>query len=207
MVVLKSRAERIQKVLARRQPTLRVFMEKVVNEHNFSAILRTADAVGVLHVHYVYSRCADPPIHPRITQGAHHWLRLHREESAPAALERLRKEGYRILVTRVDPTARDFREVDYTGNVVVVVGNEHEGVSPEVAALADERLWIPMVGMARSLNVSVATALVLYEAFRQREAQGMYATPQLPEEEARMLFDRWTLGRRLAERGISRDTS
>ena len=206
MVVLKSRAERIQEVLARRQPTLRVFMEEVVNEHNFSAILRTADAVGVLHVHYVHSR-SSPPIHPRITQGTHHWLVLHREESARAALKRLRNEDFRILVTRVDPAARDFREVDYTGKVVVVVGNEHEGVSPEVAALADELLWIPMVGMARSLNVSVATALVLYEAFRQREAKGMYATPQLPEEEARVLFDRWTLGRRLAERGLSREGS
>ncbi len=203
--MLPRRRERILQVLARRQPTLRVFMEAVVNEHNFSAILRTADAVGVLHVHYVYPRNSAPPIHPRITQGTHHWLELHREDSAPVALERLRREGYRILVTRVDPAARDFREVDYTGKVVVVVGNEHEGVSPEVAALADERLWIPMVGMARSLNVSVATALVLYEAFRQREACGMYATPQLEEKGIQALLERWTLGRRLAERGISRD--
>jgi len=206
VVVLKSRAQRIQAVLARRQPTLRVFMEEVVNEHNFSAILRTADAVGVLHVHYVYSRSPDPPLHPRITQGAHRWLVLHREESAKEALMRLQKEGFRILVTRVEG-ARDFREVDYTGKVVIVVGNEREGVSPEVAALADEILWIPMVGMAKSLNVSVATALVLYEAFRQREGKGMYATPQLSEEEARALFDLWTLGRRLAQRGLPREGS
>lgn len=199
MVVLKSREERIREVLARRQPTLRVFMEEVVNEHNFSAILRTCDAVGVLHVHFVYSRGRELPIHPRITQGTHHWLVLHREEDPVAALLRLRGEGFRILVTRVDGDARDYREVDYTGPTVIVVGNEHEGVSPEVAALADETLWIPMVGMARSLNVSVATALVLYEAFRQREARGMYATPQLTPEEEEAFFHRWTLERRVQE--------
>lgn len=191
------RLERIQQVLAKRQPTLRVFMDEVVNEHNFSAILRTCDAVGVLYVHFTYTRGEELPISNRITQGAHHWLRLIREEDPLEALQRLRKEGFQIVATVPDPKAQDFRTVDYTLPTVVLVGNEARGVQPSLLRASTHRIWIPMHGMAQSLNVSVATAVILYEAERQRRQAGMYDRPQLSPTEMETLLRIWTLERRI----------
>lgn len=193
------RLERIQEVLARRQPTLRVFMDEVVNEHNFSAILRTCDAVGVLYVHFTYTRGEVLPISNRITQGAHHWLRLIRESDPLEALERLRREGFQIVATVPDPHALDFRAVDYTAPTVILVGNEARGVRPDLLQAATHRIWIPMHGMAQSLNVSVATAVILYEAERQRKRAGMYDRPQLTPQETEALLQAWTLERRIVQ--------
>jgi tRNA (guanosine-2'-O-)-methyltransferase len=84
----------------------------------------------------------------------------------------------------------DFREVDYARPTAILVGAELYGVSEEALEAADRTVRIPMVGMARSLNVSVATALLLYEAYRQRERAGMYERSRLdPETRARLRFE------------------
>ncbi|NPB09437.1 MAG: tRNA (guanine-N2)-dimethyltransferase [Thermodesulfobacteria bacterium] len=189
-LVVETRLARINDVLDRRQPDLRVFMERVVNYHNVSAILRTADAVGVLHVHYFHED--DLPINDAVTRGAHQWLILHREENVAEGLRRLKASGFQIVATGLFPETVHFREVDYTRPTVIVVGHELLGISEEVREEADIIVKIPMYGMVQSLNVSVATAVVLYEAERQRVAAGFYDTPRLSEEERREILDRWT---------------
>lgn len=79
----------------------------------------------------------------------------------------------------------------WTGPVALLVGAELDGVSAEGLALADETIEIPMAGMVRSLNVSVASALLLFEAFRQRQERGMYGASRLPEREFRTLLFEW----------------
>jgi tRNA (guanosine-2'-O-)-methyltransferase len=103
----------------------------------------------------------------------------------------LRREGYRILATRLEPDAQSLFECDLTGPVALVLGNEHRGVSDEAAKRADGRLYIPMRGMIESLNVSVAAAVLLYETLRQRLAAGTLAVPALPPERYDALYKDW----------------
>ncbi len=190
-LVLERRLERFREVLRRRQKDLVVFVENVKNEHNFSAILRTCDAVGVHRVLYYYEGKGDVSVNEGISLGAQRWLFLERVDNVSAKLEELKEEGFQLVVTWIGEGSVDFREVDYTRPTVVVVGNELKGVSEEVARLADVRIIIPMMGMVRSLNVSVATAVILYEAQRQRQEKGMYERPSMSEEEIEEVIERW----------------
>jgi tRNA (guanosine-2'-O-)-methyltransferase len=88
--------------------------------------------------------------------------------------------------------AVDFREIDYTRPTCILMGQEKTGITQEALDLADQDIIIPMIGMVQSLNVSVASALILYEAQRQRQNAGMYerSNSMLPEEEQqRLLFE------------------
>ncbi|KYJ85866.1 TrmH family RNA methyltransferase [Sulfurovum riftiae] len=187
------RLARIDSILLYKQPTLKVMLDDVHSSQNLSAILRTCDAVGVQHLYYTTEDDHDLRIHKTITQGAHRWVERIRIDSAEKRrfLQEKQKEGYRVVVTHLEEGAVSFREVDYMGPTVIVMGNEKEGVSSEILSLADEMIIIPMQGMVQSLNVSVATALVLYEAQHQLEKAGRYDTPQLPKEEREIIKKAW----------------
>ncbi len=102
----------------------------------------------------------------------------------------LRERGFRIVAAHPSPDAADFRDMDYTTPTAFMMGAELLGVSDEGLELADAHVRIPMLGMVHSLNVSVATALLLFEAARQREAAGMYEASRLePDEFRRRLFE------------------
>lgn len=185
------RLERIGRVLEQRIPDLTVVMENIHDPHNVSAILRTCDAVGVLGVHLLYTQEAFPKIGRKSSSSASKWVDRRRHTSVRECYAALREKGFRILATRLDPTSASLYEADLTGNVALVLGNEHRGVSDEAAAGADALLSIPMRGMIESLNVSVAAAVCLYEALRQRLARGPLPRPSLPAEEFRALLDDW----------------
>lgn len=183
------RFKRLARALRRRQPDLTVLLERVHKSHNLSAILRNCDAVGVLEAHAI------PPeeglqIHSHTSAGTAKWVRLVRHRTIQAAIGDLKGRGFRILAAHPDPDAVDFREVDYTLPTALMVGGELLGLSGEALVLADERISIPMVGMAQSFNVSVAAALLLFEAYRQREAAHMYDESRIaPEDMERILFE------------------
>ncbi len=185
------RLKKLVEILLRRQKDLVLFSENVKNEHNFSALIRTADAVGVLNIYYTYDGNKTKIYNEHITMGSHKWVFLHKVNNAVETLKKLKEEGFQIVATRLAENSLHFREVDYTKPTVVIVGNELDGVSEEVAQVADFNVVIPMYGMAQSLNVSVATAVILYEAQRQREAKGMYEKPQLTLEEIKTILRKW----------------
>ena len=197
------RFHRLRAVLSRRQPDLTVLMEKVNKTHNFSAILRNCDAVGVLDAHVV------PPahgldLHHTSSAGTRKWIQVHRHPDVAAAVDELHRAGFQILAAHPSEGARDFREMDYTVPTAFMMGAELYGVSDEGLALADGHVVIPMLGMVHSLNVSVATALLLYEAQRQRAAAGLYAPRSLEGEAWQRTLFRWaypTLARRLDAEG------
>ena len=193
MLLTPERIAKIEKLLDRRQPCLQVMLENVHDSHNISAVMRTADAVGVLDFYYSLELSGHVKTHKTITQGAHRWLRRERipTQSRVEFLKRKRKEGMQILVTELSEESLDFREVDYTRPTLLLFGNEKEGVTPEVSALATRRIVIPMHGMVQSLNVSVAAALVLFEAERQRNRVGFYDRPRIDPELRRELLERW----------------
>jgi len=185
--------ERRQRIIATacaRQPGLSVFMERVHKPHNFAAILRTCDAVGVMHAHAVPGERGLPALN-NTAQGAQRWVGLTRHGDTGAGLAALGEAGFALVAAHFSPRAVDYRDVDYTRPTVIVLGTEKFGVSPEAAGLCPSHVVIPMHGMTRSLNVSVACALVLYEAERQRRAAGMY-TPGDPEQSPyRELIEHW----------------
>ena len=194
------RLRKLVEILLRRQKDLILFSENVKNEHNFSAIIRTCDAVGVLNIYYTYDGNKTKIYNEHITMGSHKWVFLHRVENAVETLKSLKEKGFQIVATRLVGNSVHFREVDYTKPTVVVVGNELEGVSEEVASVADYNVVIPMYGMAQSLNVSVATAVILYEAERQRSQKGFYNKPQLTLEEIKKILQKWAYEDIIADR-------
>ena len=197
------RFHRLRRVLDRRQPDLTVVMEHVHKPHNLSAILRNCDAAGVLEIHAVPSEDG-LQLHHGTAAGSSKWVDVREHADTGAAVEHLHGEGFEVLAAHPGDDAVDFREVDLTRPTAILMGAELHGLTDRALALADRRVAIPMMGMVRSLNVSVATSLLLYEALRQRDAAGMYDTPRLdPERRRRILFE-WAwprVARTLRERG------
>ncbi len=165
-------------------PDLHVVLEEVSNTHNASAVARTCDAAGVLHVDVIYAFPEAFPVNEAISTGAEKWLNLTRYSSARDCLARLKQQGLAVVATHLGSDAVPYSAVDYARPVAIVFGNESEGISPAALALADHVIKIPMTGMAQSLNLSVSVGIVLYEALRQRLAAG-YAPRLTPEEYGR----------------------
>jgi len=197
-----ARLARIDDILTRKQPTLQVMLDNVHNSQNLSTIIRSSDAVGVLDIYYSSKENETLRIHKTITQGAHRWTHRHRIQDGDTVkfLQEKKKEGFQVVVTHLEERAVSFREVDYTKPTLIVMGNEKEGVSNEVIAEASEVIVIPMQGMVQSLNVSVATALILYEAQRQRENTGLYAKPQISVEKRKSIKEAWVYRDTVARR-------
>ena len=183
------RRARLDAVLARRQPDLTVFAENLHKTRNFSAMVRTCDAVGINEVH-VYQEEDGLRRHWNTSQGAEKWLRVHAHESPAEACSHLQAAGYKLVAAHLGETAVDYRDVDYTQPVALVLGTELFGVSEATLAMSDTQVRIPMMGVTQSLNVSVACAVVLFEALRQRQAAGLYDRCRLDQAElARQRFE------------------
>jgi len=186
------RKDKIKQTLRRRQPDLTVVIENIYDPHNVSAILRSCDAAGVMEVQLLYTNEAFPKIGKKSSASANKWITTRRFQSAETCFETLRSEGFIILATHLEKDSRSVYEFDLTRKTALVFGNEHRGVSDEIAALADENFQIPMFGMIQSLNVSVACAVTLFEAVRQRTVHGDYATQKLSDRELNTLLDDWS---------------
>ncbi len=198
-LVTEARFQRIVHFLTTRQETLRLFLDNVKNIHNISAVIRTCDATGIFYLHYYLSE-PSMSINRGISLGSERWIRRLRVRERVAFLDRMREEGYQCLATSTEGPAADYRDVDYTCPTLLIFGNEREGISEEVARLATQFIRIPMVGMVKSLNISVACAIILYEAFRQRDQKGMYRTPSLPADLFSSYLKKWTVEDRLAKK-------
>jgi len=184
------RIKRLEAVLRRRQPDLTVLLENVHKPHNLSAILRTCDAVGVLEAHAV-NPTGGVPTFNETSGGSHKWVYLRVHQGTGEAFRHLRERGFGIYATALREGARDYREVDYTRPTAIVLGAEKWGVSEEALALADGLIYIPMLGMVQSLNVSVAAAVILFEAQRQRLKAGLYDRPRLDPELYQKVLEDW----------------
>lgn len=187
------RQVRIDHVLRHRQPTLTVVLEDVHDAWNVSAVLRSCDAVGVAEVHVVYDRDTAPrTAFDRKTSGsAAKWVNITRHDSIDACYRHLRRRGFTIAAATLRDDSRDLYELELTRQVALVFGNEMRGVSEAAAGTADAWFLIPMQGMVESLNISVACAVSLYEALRQRRAAGMYETPSMDGETLVSLTETW----------------
>jgi tRNA (guanosine-2'-O-)-methyltransferase len=176
------RYRRFLATLAQRQPDLTVVLENVHDPFNMSAVLRTCDAVGVGTIHLLYSKEEPPPIASRVSSSAQKWMDLQMHEELAETYAVLRQEGLRICATGIAEEAIAPHEVDWTQPSAIVLGNENRGVSPQAMAQADATLFIPMRGMVQSVNITVAAAMCLHEAQRQRDLAGFYDVPRTPTQ-------------------------
>jgi tRNA (guanosine-2'-O-)-methyltransferase len=184
------RYSRLRDVLDRRQPDLTVLLENVDVPRNLAAILRSCDAVGVFEAHAVW-KGGRLKISRPASGGNRKWVPVRKHRTLAGALAVLRGRGLRLLAAHPVPGAVPFREVDYTQPTALLLGNEDNGVSDEALAAVDGQVIIPMSGMGTSLNVSVAAALLLFEAQRQRLAAGFYDRPRLDPETYRTTLFEW----------------
>ena len=186
------RREKMLSVLRHRQPNLTVVMEDLHDPHNVSAMLRSADAVGVMEVQLVYVNEKFPKLGKKSSASANKWIKRRAFKSVKECYTALHDEGFSVYATYLGRKSSSLYDLDLTGKVALVFGNEHRGVSEEAARLADGNFEIPMTGMIQSLNVSVACAVTLYEALRQRFLAGNYKKAQLSQKRLHAVFDEWT---------------
>lgn len=187
------RLARMRGTLERRQPDLTIVIEDVHDPHNVSAMLRSCDAVGVARANLVYAVEERPELSKGVSASAQRWLELHSHESISECYEALREQGLAVYVTSLTHDAIDLYDLDLTAPVAILFGNETRGASADAVALADGCVYIPMMGMVESLNVSVACAVTLYEAMRQRRLAGRYDAPSLPSDEVDSRLRTWLL--------------
>jgi tRNA (guanosine-2'-O-)-methyltransferase len=188
------RKEKLITVLSKRQPDITVVLENVFDPHNISAVMRTCDAVGIQEIYVLNTRI---PPHKKwgakSSSSAAKWLTIHQFEEAAECFSSLRKRYSKILTTHLSSDAVGLYEINMIEPIALVFGNEHSGVSDEIRALADGNFIIPQVGIIRSLNISVACAVTLYEAFRQKNEAGHYNREDLDHVMKKGLLEEWAL--------------
>ncbi len=189
------RSNRITSVLNKRQPDLAVVMEDVKDPHNLFAIMRTCDAVGIQDVYVI-----NTPLKPHrkfgsgSSSGAAKWLTIHRYDTVEECMLEVKSRYDNIFASYLDKNTSSFYDLDYTRSIALVFGNEKIGVSDELLTYCNGTFYIPQAGMIRSLNVSVACAVTLYEAKRQRVEKGFYnGEKRLSEERWQILNDEWSM--------------
>jgi tRNA (guanosine-2'-O-)-methyltransferase len=186
------RTERIESVLSKRQPDLTVVLENVFDPHNISAVMRTCDAVGIQEIYVLNTKI---PRHKkwgaRSSSSAAKWLTIHQFEDTEQCFRVLRSKYNRILTTHLSSDAVSLYEIDFTDRIALVFGNEHAGVSEEIRLLSDGNFIIPQIGMIQSLNISVACAVTVYEAMRQKSVAGHYQTSRLDTATLSQLKTQW----------------
>jgi len=190
------RYNRLTSVLNHRQPDLTVVLENVFDPHNVSAVMRTCDAVGIQDVYILNNRI--PPHRKwgyRSSSTAAKWLSIHQFTDAEKCFEEVRKRYKKIYASHLSTDSADMYSLDMTESIALVFGNETFGVSDEIRKYSDGDFIIPQVGIIKSLNISVACAVTLYEAFRQKKEKGHYTNRMVSEETFRQLSDDWGIPR------------
>ncbi|MCS6917979.1 MAG: RNA methyltransferase [Chitinophagales bacterium] len=175
------RQQRFREVLQRRQRDLTVVFENVDDPHNVAACLRSCDAVGISDVFILNSKGkTQSRLSEKTSASAARWLSLHHHQDVVACMQQVRQRYGRVLAAAINPQAVSLFEVDFLPPTAIVFGNEKDGISQPLLASCDGLIHIPQVGMIQSLNISVACAVILYEAFRQRRQAGYYQRPPDP---------------------------
>jgi len=191
----KERLKRINQVLAQRQPDLTVIADGVHKPHNVAAIVRSCDAVGVMEVHLAKprdSKMANSFRTPHATSGgSQKWIRQHCYENVIEPIKALQSRGFQVLAANKSERASDFRQVSFIQPTAILMGAELFGVDQEALELVDQEVYIPMMGMVESFNVSVACAILLAEAQRQRLTAGHYDAPKLTTDERDQMCFEW----------------
>jgi len=189
------RIDRLRTVLRNRQIDLKVILEDIHDPHNVNAIYRSCEAVGVMDVILLYIKEEFPEIKFNSSASAYKWIDLHKTTSPSKIISKLKQKGHQIYSLVLDQNAKTIYDIDWTQPSTIIVGNEHRGVSAKTQKLSDQNLYIPMNGIIESLNVSVATAVTLYEASRQRRLSKNYPNKNIDSNWLEEKLQKWIINR------------
>jgi len=143
-------------------------LDRITDVRNFGAIARTAECAGVDTILIPEQNAAAINADAiKTSAGALHKVTVCRTWNLKLALQFMKESGIQ-LISCTEKTQDDMYKPDYTTPTAIIIGSEEDGVSPEFLKMCDARAKIPMNGKIASLNVSVATGVILYEALRQR---------------------------------------
>jgi tRNA (guanosine-2'-O-)-methyltransferase len=187
------RKEKFFEVARRRQPDLTVILENVTDMHNIGAVLRSCDSTGIAEIFVLHT---EPHLQTdfvvvgkRTSMGTRKWVEVRYFTDLQACFDKVRAQYGHILAAQPGASSQQLYQLDLTQPHALLFGNEHSGLSAEALQKADGNFFIPHMGMAESLNISVACAVTVYEAYRQRALKGYYETPfrqSLQEQDARI---------------------
>src|SRR4051812_19219978 len=186
------RRNKLLSVLQKRQDNLTVVLENVFDPHNEAAVMRTCDSIGIQDIYIINNRI--PPKKKwgfRSGSSAKKWLTIHQFARPEDCFAELRNHYSKILTTHLASDAVSVYDINFTESIALVFGNERFGVSDETRALADGNFIIPQCGIIQSLNISVACAITIYEAYRQKEQAGHYNNASLSAEKRNQLLHEW----------------
>lgn len=188
------RQQRITDVLNKRQNNITVILENVYDPHNISAVMRTADAIGCTEIYIVKTIL---PTHPKwgkkSSSGAIKWLKIHQFENTKECMDAVKAKYDKVYAAQLSDKAASMYDLDLTQSVALAFGNEAKGLTDEFLSYCDGDFLIPQMGMIQSLNISVACAITLYEAMRQKINARHYETPKLNAAERSGLIQFWDL--------------
>ena len=177
-MITPERDEKLQKLAANRQSDLTVILENVHDPHNLGAVLRTCDSIGIHEIYALYTIESPYKLKAwtghRSSSGAKKWVQVHYFRDVKSCFKAVRKKYKNIYGTHLSDETVSLYDLELSESVALLFGNEHRGVREETLAELDGNFLIPQVGMTKSLNISVACAVSLYEAKRQRIAAGKY---------------------------------
>lgn len=171
------REAKFRATIRQRQPNLTLVLENVHDPHNLSAVLRTADSIGLMEIYAIYS---DPlnkgrlHLGKRSSMGARKWVDVQLYKDTDTCLQAVKEKYGTIYGTLISERSTTIYEADFTQSCAIMLGNEHKGLTPEAQRWCDGHIIIPQMGMAESLNIASACAVAAYEALRQRFQAGIY---------------------------------
>jgi len=185
----KTRLDKMEYVLSRRCGSVHVLFENLTDPHNGAACMRTADGLGIQHIHAVESH-SHFAFNSNVSKSADKWITLHRYEHCTPALNQLKSNGFTLIATSMDSDAQSLDEIEFNtfDKICVMFGNETRGLSKAVLSHADYKVKLPMDGFVQSYNLSVTCAIVLYHLKKLHIIK-----PNLPPNEMQTLYEKWIL--------------
>jgi tRNA (guanosine-2'-O-)-methyltransferase len=188
------RNEKVSCVLAKRQAKITIVIENVGDPHNIAAVMRTCDAVGINEIYVLNTQSHKYNYFDEQTSAsANKWVKVNQFQDVDECFKHLRARYKNIYSTHLSKNALNLYELNLTESIAFVFGNERKGITPQSLAYCDANFVIPQVGMISSLNISVACAITLYEAYRQKKIAGHYDTYQLNDAQEMEVLESWGL--------------
>ena len=167
-------------------------MENINDPHNIAAVMRTCDAVGIQEIYVLNTKInTHKRFGTKSSSSAAKWLTIHQFTDAATCFSVLRSKYDKIYTTHLAADSIGLYDIDFTNRIALVFGNEHDGVSEEIRQMGDGNFIIPQMGIIQSLNVSVACAVSIYEAMRQKKLAGHYENCRIPDKQYNQIKKDW----------------
>ncbi|MCI5072406.1 RNA methyltransferase [bacterium] len=177
------RLNKIKQLAAQRQTDLAVLLENVHDPHNIGAVLRTCDAAGIFNVYILNTDYRLPKtlegFDEKASSGARKWLKIHFYTDLEQCFDSIKKNYTKLYASNLNDQSLEVYDIDFSSEPsILMFGNEHVGLTPEALQQSTHHFHIPQMGMVQSLNISVACAISVYEAVRQKKIKGHYDKSQ-----------------------------